>query len=94
MIKSSGSRRLTSIFYQRGHSLEYVRAGATFRKVRKDQMVETAEIKSVYADPAGVPHVKFDIEMCKPHWPTYKEGPRILSLPVFFETYGERVLRT
>ncbi len=92
MLQSSGSRRLTSIFFQRGHSLEYVRAGSTFRKVRKDQMVETAQIKSVYSDPSGVPHVKFDIEMRKPHWPTYKEGPRILSLPVFFKNYDERVV--
>lgn len=82
---------MSSVFYARGQSMEYVRAGSAFRTTRKNRIIETAEVKSVYVDPAGVPHVKFDIELRKPNWPAYKEGPRILSLRSFFDHYKERV---
>lgn len=89
----AGSRKLPSIFYQRGKSMEYVRAGSAFRRVRRDQMVETAEVTSVYTDSYGIPHVRFDVVFEKPHRPVHREGSRILSVKAFFETFQERVAR-
>jgi len=87
----AANRQMASIFFARGQSMEYVRAGSAFRTTRRNRIIETAEVKSVYVDQTGVPHVKFDIELRKPNWPAYREGPRILSLRSFFENYTERV---
>ena len=54
-------------------------------------MTETAKIQAVYKDCAGIPHVRFDVVFEKPARPTYRDGPRILSLETFFETFNEPV---
>lgn len=87
------TRPITSMFVQRGTAVEYVTAGNAYRKVRSDKMVETAEIRSVYTDGAGIPHIRFDVVLEKPHWPTYRDGPRALSVRSFFDTFPERVAR-
>jgi hypothetical protein len=86
-------RRLASIFCLRGDKLEYIRAGSTFRRARADSMTETAEINAVYADSAGIPHVRFDVVFENPNRATVREGPRILALKTFIQMFNERVVR-
>lgn len=84
-------RHLTSLFVMRGGSLEYIKPGGVFRRTRKDTMIETAEITAVYNDPQGIPHVRFDVIFEKPDCDTYRDGPRVLALATFFETFDERI---
>jgi hypothetical protein len=84
------ARRLPSMFFARGHSMEYVRNGSAFRRVRDDRVVETAKIDQVYLDTAGIPHVRFDVTFTHPHRGTHKDGPRVLSLKTFFDTFPTR----
>jgi len=87
------SRAIPSMFVQRGSAVEYITAGSAYRKVRSDKMVETAEVRSVYTDGTGIPHIRFDVVLEKPHWPTYRDGPRALAVKTFFESFPERVAR-
>lgn len=86
-------RSLASMFVQRGKSVEYISAGNAYRNVRKDRMVETAEIRSVYTDGSGIPHIRYDVVIEKPHWPSYRDGPRVLAVQTFFNSFPERVQR-
>ncbi|HVO15707.1 MAG TPA: hypothetical protein VMV26_10860 [Alphaproteobacteria bacterium] len=86
-------RRMPSVFCLRGDRLEYIRAGSAFRRVRPDRMTETAEISSVYADSAGIPHVRFDVVFENPNRAAVREGPRILAVKTFIEMFSERVAR-
>ncbi len=85
------SRNLTSFLVNRGDEFEYVKSGSAFRRSHAGKMVETAEIRDVYTDGAGIPHVRFDIVFDKPNRPQYRDGPRILAVKTFFENYSERV---
>jgi hypothetical protein len=76
--------------FQRGGQMEYVRAGAAFRRVRRDETVETAQISQVYIDPQGIPHVRFDVHFKHPRRSAYKDGPRVLAISTFFQTFQER----
>ncbi|MHA1536576.1 MAG: hypothetical protein ACTSUD_03390 [Alphaproteobacteria bacterium] len=84
-------RSLTSLFVMRGGALEYIKAGGVFRRTRKDRVVETAEITAVYNDPLGIPHVRFEVVFAKPDCTSYREGPRVLAVATFFETFDERI---
>jgi hypothetical protein len=84
---------MPSVFCLRGDKLEYIRAGSAFRRVRLDRMTETAEISSVYADPSGIPHVRFDVVFENPDRAVVREGPRILAVKTFIATFSERVAR-
>ncbi len=86
-------RKLASIFFQHGSAIEYVKAGSIFRSASRGQLTETAEVKSVYTDSSGIPHVRFDVMLEKPHVPVYRDGPRILSLRAFFDNFSTRVAR-
>jgi hypothetical protein len=84
-------RSLTSLFVMRGGALEYIKPGGIFRRTREDAVVETAEIIAVYNDPSGIPHVRFDVVFEKPDCASYREGPRVLAVEIFFEKFDERV---
>ena len=84
-------RKLTSMFVLRGNALEYVTPGNAFRRIHAGNMTETAEIKAVYTDQAGIPHVRYDVIFEKSHRAPYREGPRILALKTFFQNFDERV---
>lgn len=87
------TRPMPSMFVQRGDAVEYVTSGSAYRKVRTDKLVETAEVRAVYIDGAGIPHIRYDVAIAKPNWPMYKDGPRVLSARSFFESFPERVQR-
>jgi len=46
-LKKDSGPSLSSFFFKRGSSLEYVRAGSAFQRVHRDSMVETAQVLSV-----------------------------------------------
>jgi hypothetical protein len=84
-------RRRKSLFVIRGNGWEYLTAGAAFCKQRSADLVEIAEVTGVYADAAGIPHVKYDVVFEKDKRPAYREGPRNLALKAFLQNYGERM---
>jgi hypothetical protein len=90
---TGAGRRMASIFCLRGDRLEYIRAGSTFRRVRGDRLIETAEINAVYADPSGIPHVRYHVVFKNAGRPAVREGPRVLAVKTFIETFTQRVGR-
>lgn len=80
------------MFFKRGRKLEYVKAGALFRRERTDHMIETAKVLSVSADTFGIPHVRYEVKMekkCMAYSETH--GPRVLALASFTDMYNERI---
>jgi len=90
MTPASG-RKLKSMFVMRGDKLEYVSAGSAFRRVRTDDMTETARIDAVYIDATGIPHVRYDVTFQKPNAAPHHEGPRNLALRAFIQNFTLRV---
>ena len=65
----------------------YLRAGSTFRRVRKDSTVETAKILGFH-DNGGITHVRFEVKFRHPYSPIEDcEGPKILSIEQFSDLY-------
>jgi hypothetical protein len=75
----------------RGAAAGQVEEGAKFRRVRLDQTVETAEVKHIYRDLVGIPHVRFELNRQHPHRGLSREGFRALALSVFAAHFPERV---
>jgi hypothetical protein len=91
-LNGKGGKSLASMFFRRSNNLEEVQPGRTFRRVHEDDLVETAEVESVAADPYGIPHVKFKVIFSRPNRFTYEEGTRMLALETFADRYREQVL--
>jgi hypothetical protein len=84
-------RQRSSMFFKRGHALEYIRRGSIFQRTHADTMVETARVIGVSSDSFGIPHVRYEVRFGKSKRPvTYFDGPRTLSLSTFTDTYRER----
>ena len=84
-------RKLTSGCCKRGKSVEYVRPGAVFRRVRTDQITETAEIVEVDTDSVGIPHFRYDVTFKHACHPVTHEGLRVLAARIFFDQYDQRL---
>lgn len=65
--------------------------GAVFRKVRPDNLVETAKVLALTKDGYGIPHVRYDLTFEGPTHLRFDEGERLLSLASFHERFPERV---
>ena len=83
-------QRLSSVFFRRGELLEYIRAGASFRRVNRDRTIETAEVRGLYVDLYGIPHITFDLSIARPGRAGYVAGSRTMALKVFCANYAER----
>jgi hypothetical protein len=68
-----------------------VEAGDKFRRIRVDQTVETAEVKTIYRDLLGIPHVRFELNLQHPYRGAQREGLRALALSAFAAHFPERV---
>jgi hypothetical protein len=90
-MNAASGRKLKSMFVMRGDKLEYVSAGSAFRRVRTDEIAETARIAAVYTDATGIPHVRYDVTFQKPNGDPHHEGPRNLALRAFIENFSERI---
>jgi hypothetical protein len=82
-------RERSSIFIKRGRrAVEYIRPGASFRRVKPDKSVETAKILSVVLDGLRIPHVHYELALQSPsRAKALKVGPKTLSLASFADTY-------
>jgi hypothetical protein len=76
---------------RRSESLGQVEAGDKFRRVRVDQTIETAEVKTIYRDLLGIPHVRFELNVEHPYRAKQREGFRALALSAFAQHFPERV---
>lgn len=80
------------MFFRRAGATELIKAGNCFRRKRSDNMIETATVLAVAADTFGIPHVRYRLEFNKPSCTArFVDGPRVLALATFAETYKERV---
>lgn len=87
-------RERASVFIKRGRDMEFIRRGMSFRRVKPDKSVETAKILSVMLDGLHIPHVRYEINVERPsRAAVFKDGPRVLSLSTFTDTYRERTGR-
>ena len=84
------TRQINSVFFTRGGLLEFIKAGSSFRRVRGDNAIETAEVTAIFVDLFGIPHIKFDLSIERPGRQDYRAGARILALRTFCANYGER----
>lgn len=87
-------RERASFFFRRGKEVQYLKAGAKFRRLRDKSTEETAKVLSVSTDGFGIPHVRYEIEIGKLGAQTrFKDGPRVLALQSFIGAYREMVTR-
>ena len=90
-LKNKGQER-PGMFFKRGKSVEYIKAGSSFRRKRGDATIETARVLSVASDSFGIPHVRFEVVFEKPSMASrVVDGPRVLALNTFADMYEERV---
>ncbi len=64
-------------------------AGATFARLTKTQITETARVLGVVEDEGGIPHVRYDSRLHRADR-TLDQGPRTLALLSFLNRF-ERV---
>jgi hypothetical protein len=75
-------------FARKTVDLNAIRTGAVYRRVRADRTVETAKVIAIDNDPFGIPHVRYEVVFGRPDRAPLAEGPRILALQRFAETYA------
>jgi hypothetical protein len=80
----------TSMFRRRKDD-DPVKPGAQFRRRRIDMTVETAEVRSVYLDPVGIPHVRYNLHIEHPSHHSFNEGTRVLALTAFTQHFPEPI---
>ena len=70
------------------NDIEKVCEGALFQKTHSNNLIETARILSVSNDQFGIPHVKYEVKFERPtDRGNNFEGPRVLALSVFADSY-------
>ena len=87
----SGATGHMALLLKRNGASGQVEAGDKFRRIRVDQTVETAEVKTIYRDLLGIPHVRFELNLEHPYRGPQREGLRALALSVFASHFPERV---
>ena len=82
---------LVSMFLtRRGKQLEYVRPGASYRRMTAEKVEETVEITAMAVDSFGIPHVRFKVSFRRPDGKQFDGGVRMLALKEFGTQYRER----
>lgn len=83
-------RERSSFFCKKGKDPRFLKAGAEFKRNRKDKLVETARVIAVSSDSFGIPHIRYEVEIKRPSAQSrFYDGPRVLALSTFLETYQE-----
>ncbi|MEE9140716.1 MAG: hypothetical protein V3U18_08075 [Alphaproteobacteria bacterium] len=77
------------MFFRRHTLLKDVKAGSVYRKVHRDNIVETARVVSVGEDCFGIPHVRFKLCYERPNR-MFLEDARVLALESFAQHYCGR----
>lgn len=65
-----------------------VKAGGVFERTHAHNLIETARVLSIGVDLFGIPHVKYEVkfESSREGGRSF-DGPRVLALSVFADTY-------
>jgi hypothetical protein len=65
-----------------------VKAGGVFERMHAHNLIETARVLSIGVDLFGIPHVKYEVkfESSREGGRSF-DGPRVLALSVFADTY-------
>ncbi|HYB09976.1 MAG TPA: hypothetical protein VEJ16_09920 [Alphaproteobacteria bacterium] len=66
---------------------EFVKVGASFRRVMTDLTVETAEVLDLFSDAYGIPHVRYELSIARPGRAVYVTGPRTIALRAFGQNF-------
>jgi hypothetical protein len=83
---------LVSMFImRRGKKMEYVRPGASYRRMTADKVEETVEITAMAVDLFGIPHVRFKVSFRRPDGKQSDGGVRMLALKAFGTQYRDRL---
>ena len=90
---SGRAQRLSSVFFRRGDLLEFIKAGASFKRVLADHTVETASVLDVFSDLYSIPHVKYELTIARPGRQPYGTGQRTMALKAFCGNFVERLSR-
>ena len=69
----------------------FIEPGDVYRRVRANNLIETARVLAVTTDNVGIPHVRVDIQVDGPHYARISQGQRLLSLAAFAADFTERV---
>lgn len=77
--------------FKREQEFDAIRAGSVYRRVRRDNTVETATVLAIRDDSLGIPHVRYRVSFGRADNHVFEEGPRVLSLSCFAEQYLERL---
>jgi len=78
--------------FRRGaDEMPLIEPGAIYRRVRPNNLVETARVLAVTTDNVGIPHVRVDIRIDGPHYARSAQGQRLLSLDAFAADFTERI---
>lgn len=76
------------MFARKAPDFDGIRTGAVFRRVRRDNTIETAKVIAIDNDPFGIPHVRYEVVFGRADRAPLAEGPRVLALKRFAETYA------
>ncbi len=77
------------LFRRKTRSLPNLDRGARFRRVREQQIVETAQVLAVAPDALGIMHVSFNLKISGPRIDA--EEQRTLALDYFRSVYREPI---
>ncbi len=77
------------LFRRKTQSIPNLDRGARFRRVREQQIVETAQVLSVGPDALGIWHVSFNLKISGPR--IEAEEQRTLALDYFRSVYREPI---
>ena len=82
-----GAQLFSSIFSRRVDLQEFIKVGASFRRVMTDLTVETAEVIDLFSDAYGIPHVRYELSIARPGRAVYVTGPRTIALRAFEQNF-------
>ena len=73
--------------FKQGPDQDTIQAGSVYRRIRRDNTVETATVLAIREDSMGIPHVRYRVSFGRADQHIFEEGPRVLSLACFREQY-------
>jgi hypothetical protein len=77
--------------FKKERDRDTIRAGSVYRRVHRDNTVETAKVIAVRDDSLGIPHVRYQFSIGRSDRHVMEQGPRVLSLSCFAEHFNDPV---
>ncbi len=82
---------MLKLFIRREVDLDAIQAGSVYRRVRRDNTVETATVLCIRDDSFGIPHVRYRVRIGRSGNQVFEDAQRVLSLSCFAEQYVDRL---